>query len=126
VGLLLLRATAGTGLAWYGCAQFILWRNSGVWAEVTAITALASGILVVLGYFTFFASAVGVLNSLNVVFSSVTAADLGPSVKLIFIFVAIIAISLLCLGPGALSIDARRFGRHEIFIPAKSMRRSRQ
>ena len=30
------------------------------------------------------------------------------------------AIAVALLGPGALSIDARRFGRREIFIPGKA------
>jgi len=32
---------------------------------------------------------------------------------------AVIAIAVLCLGPGAYSLDARRHGRREIIIPAR-------
>jgi hypothetical protein len=35
------------------------------------------------------------------------------------IFTAVIAIALLCLGPGAYSLDARRHGHREIIIPAR-------
>jgi hypothetical protein len=30
---------------------------------------------------------------------------------------AVIALAVICLGPGALSLDARLFGRREIIIP---------
>jgi len=33
------------------------------------------------------------------------------------IFVAVVAAAVVCLGPGALSVDARLFGRREIIIP---------
>jgi uncharacterized membrane protein YphA (DoxX/SURF4 family) len=35
-------------------------------------------------------------------------------------FIVVIAVALLCLGPGAFSLDARRYGRHEIIIPQKT------
>jgi hypothetical protein len=35
-----------------------------------------------------------------------------------FLF-ALIAIAVICLGPGAYSLDARLFGRREIIIPAR-------
>jgi uncharacterized membrane protein YphA (DoxX/SURF4 family) len=33
---------------------------------------------------------------------------------------AAIALAVICLGPGAFSLDARLFGRREIIIPARS------
>jgi uncharacterized membrane protein YphA (DoxX/SURF4 family) len=34
-----------------------------------------------------------------------------------------IAIALICLGPGAFSVDARLFGRREIIIPGSTLPR---
>jgi hypothetical protein len=36
-----------------------------------------------------------------------------------FAFIMIIGIALACLGPGAFSLDARRYGRREIVIPQR-------
>jgi len=33
---------------------------------------------------------------------------------------AVIALAVICLGPGAYSLDARLFGRREIIIPTRS------
>jgi hypothetical protein len=35
-------------------------------------------------------------------------------------FATVIAVALVCLGPGAFSLDARLFGRREIIIPKAS------
>ena len=37
--------------------------------------------------------------------------------RLISIFVVLVAVAVMLLGPGALSLDARLFGRREIIIP---------
>jgi uncharacterized membrane protein YphA (DoxX/SURF4 family) len=57
-----------------------------------------------------------------------TAAVIGVGAftsNLVFVqalFVGVVALALALLGPGALSIDARLFGRREIIIPHVSRR----
>jgi hypothetical protein len=40
--------------------------------------------------------------------------------KLTAALATVIAVALICLGPGAFSLDARLFGRREIIIPSAS------
>jgi hypothetical protein len=82
LGLLLLRVTVAACLAWYGYVQLAR-QDPTLVTVVMAITGLASGFGMLLGYFTRF------------------------------------AIALLCLGPGAFSLDALRHGHREIIIPQK-------
>jgi len=39
--------------------------------------------------------------------------------KLVVLLIAIVAAAIVCLGPGAFSVDARLFGRREIIIPRR-------
>jgi uncharacterized membrane protein YphA (DoxX/SURF4 family) len=40
--------------------------------------------------------------------------------KLTTALATVIVVALVCLGPGAFSLDARLFGRREIIIPSSS------
>ena len=87
---------------------------------VVATFAVAIGLSFLLGYLTPFASALTAIVSLSVVVVRLLASnfDLG-AVRLSSVFTAVIAIALACLGPGAFSLDARQYGRHEIIIPRR-------
>jgi hypothetical protein len=118
VGLLLLRAAVGITTAmqaWLavsatntdllGAAPAAAWGVCGVALTIGLFTAVCST-LVVVGYalvlfMPFDATVLPRLDSVAAVIGLAAAAALG------------------LLGPGALSVDARLFGRHEIFIPAK-------
>jgi uncharacterized membrane protein YphA (DoxX/SURF4 family) len=43
-----------------------------------------------------------------------------PEIGLMTMFVAVVAATVILLGPGAFSLDARLFGRREIIIPGAS------
>ena len=103
-GLLLLRLTLGLPLIYWGTADLAA-------AHLTAILHLAAGIagiFLVSGLFTPVAGAIIVLAQALIVFSPSFANDGERSMRL---FLAAGAASVAMLGPGAWSVDARRFGR---------------
>jgi uncharacterized membrane protein YphA (DoxX/SURF4 family) len=118
LGLLLLRSGVGLTFLFYSLAYFV--RIGGLEFEtiVVAVVALVSGVLLLIGFVTPIATVLAALMSLGVAFAwFVTPLPniLSPDPALAF--VALIAISLFFLGPGAFSLDARRYGRREIIIP---------
>jgi len=77
------------------------------------------GLSLLAGFLTPFAAGLVALGAIGTVLFE--AAPL-PGVNrfetpLLTILVALVAISIVLLGPGALSVDARVFGRREIIIP---------
>jgi putative oxidoreductase len=103
-GLLLLRLTLGLPLIYWGAADLAA-------AHVTAIPQLAAaiaGTFLVSGLFTPVAGAIIVLTQAWIAFSPAFANDAERSMRL---FLAAAAVSVAMLGPGAWSVDARRFGR---------------
>lgn len=76
----------------------------------------ACGISLLVGYMTPFAGIVAVVVSVS---SAVSSPGLFDT-RLATALVTSNAIAILCLGPGAFSIDARLFGRREILIPDAS------
>ena len=103
-GLLLLRLTLGLPLIYWAVADLAA-------GHVTPIPALAgaiAGILLVSGLFTPVAGAIIVLAEAWMALASTFANDGERSMRL---FLAAAAASVAMLGPGAWSVDARRFGR---------------
>jgi len=76
--------------------------------------AAAAGVSLLSGVFTPMAAAVIALGNL-IALAQETWAERLPVIFLIMVSAAII-----CVGPGAYSIDARLFGRREIIIPLRS------
>ena len=103
-GLLLLRLSLGLPLIYWGTADLAS-------ARITAIPQLAAaiaGVFLISGLFTPVAGAIIVLAQVWMAFSPAFANDGEWSMRL---FVAAGAASVAMLGPGAWSVDARRFGR---------------
>ncbi|HEX4169632.1 MAG TPA: hypothetical protein VHZ55_29565 [Bryobacteraceae bacterium] len=82
--------------------------------------SFVSGLMLLLGLLT---SAAGIVSVLIIIAS---ALSLFPSISrnLIegtswFLFTGTVSVAIVLLGPGALSIDARIFGRREIVIPRR-------
>ncbi len=95
-----------------------------MWA--VALLMVASGTLALIGYMTPVAAIVGGL--LSVATWMPWFHSPAPSLfltRLATFLAAAIAIAIVCLGPGAFSLDARLFGRREIVIrKPSSLRKS--
>jgi uncharacterized membrane protein YphA (DoxX/SURF4 family) len=102
------------------------WRNLGfdTWGAVAL--ALSGGVCLLGGILTPITSVLVVLGAIAYALSWMPAptANLFDT-KLAIINVIAIATAILFLGPGAFSLDARLFGRREIFIPTVRVRQNR-
>ncbi len=114
LGLLLLRAGAGVALVVQATRLFDDAQESGWLRAVAGLTA-AVGILLLVGVLTRFAAAAAAVASGLSWFprSGVVVLEGHMTAALAMV----IAAAVVCLGPGAFSLDARWFGRREIILP---------
>jgi uncharacterized membrane protein YphA (DoxX/SURF4 family) len=97
---------------------FTGWHELKFLSLAVASLTIATGAFLLAGYLT---PLVGIAGALLIVG---TALSWFPSphpdlfeAKITAALVTVISIALVCLGPGAFSLDARLFGRREIIIP---------
>jgi len=96
----------------------------GLW--IVGLLAIASGLSILMGFLTPGAGAIAGLSTVIL-----TLSGRSGSTDIVFldrvgaICVAAVAAALILLGPGALSFDARLFGRREIVFPHDSNPSSR-
>jgi uncharacterized membrane protein YphA (DoxX/SURF4 family) len=118
-GLMLLRTAIGLITAWQGATLIATpgsaWLASAWLTSGAGVTAILVGAALIVGLLTPFAAA---LVAIAAAVSASRAA--GPIVvthdALAHGLVLVDAVSLVLLGPGAYSLDARLFGRREIHI----------
>jgi len=104
-GLLLLRLLAGSGLLYDGIVSA---RSAFDTAQMlTPIVSLAFGAMLVVGLFTPYAGIMAATVEVWIAFSH-------PGYPWPQIGLAVLCLSLIMIGPGAWSIDARLFGRKQI------------
>jgi hypothetical protein len=114
VGLLLLRTAIGLVMAWQGI--WLIAATEGPWlASGAGLAAIVLAVALIAGLLTPVAAA------LVAIAAAVSAARAAGTIMvthdgLAHGLVMIDAVSLVLLGPGAFSIDARLFGRREIHI----------
>jgi len=123
-GLLFLRLAAGAILIAQGIAN--LGDKHGPAPLVLTVMFVMSllGVLLLIGFLTRFVAIAAALATLGCIFSSLPICRVGPLVTPTTAgLAAVIAIAVTCLGPGALSLDARLFGHREIIIPTNLSRR---
>jgi uncharacterized membrane protein YphA (DoxX/SURF4 family) len=114
--LLVLRAALGVALLIQG-ASYLRGPHHIVEA-LCALTTIAGGVLLIIGFLTALVSALITLGAAGVALSLLPlgAPDLFDT-RLADVFAAAILLAVLLLGPGAFSVDARVFGRRQIIIP---------
>jgi len=121
VGLLLLRATGGTLLIVQGAALFTERHESGFLGMAVVFVLCAVGLLLLVGFLSRYSALLAAVVGLTGAFSWSLIASAGPLVTpTAAVLYTVIVVAVICLGPGAFSLDARLFGRREIVIPASS------
>ena len=119
VGLLLLRVCLGVALIYFGIAGV-----SGTPSEPIALAqnsiATVAAIFLLAGLWT---PVMGTLAALDEVWIALSLDSPARQDTWIHIFLAILAVSVAMLGPGAWSIDARLFGRKRFDIDRTRGRR---
>jgi len=121
IGLLILRVAIGVVLIVQGVDYLVGQHSGGLVTWVVSRLAVASGVLLVIGYLTPISGVLVVLTSIGglVLFlRNPSPHFINPA--LAGCVIVAVAIAIICLGPGAFSIDARLFGRREIVIPDSS------
>jgi uncharacterized membrane protein YphA (DoxX/SURF4 family) len=87
-------------------------------AYLGGLAALASGIALLIGFLTPVAGTLVTLSEIGMALSWLPSLPSNPfEARLVTVFVAVVSGTIILLGPGALSLDARLFGRREIIIP---------
>lgn len=120
-GLLLLRVAGGAVLIAQGVAYFGNTRELGFLMLVVVSVIGAMGILLLIGLLTRLVALLAALLCASSVLAWFPGSNVGPFVApMTAVLTAVIAVAVVCLGPGALSLDARLFGRREIIIPPSS------
>ena len=124
MGLLLLRVALGVIAAVVGALYLTADAEMRVGLWIAASLAIASGISLLIGFFTPGSGAVVMLGGVGVALTWLPAPRWGllhdPSNAWL---VVVVAVAIVLLGPGAYSLDARLFGRREIVIRSSPNRR---
>jgi uncharacterized membrane protein YphA (DoxX/SURF4 family) len=107
----------GVSVFLQGAAYLLDGHDLGFVSLVVSVLTIAAGTLLLVGYLTPFACILSGLSCLGNAFSWFPApsSDFLEG-KLAAALAVVITLALACLGPGAFSLDARLFGRHEIII----------
>jgi len=119
-GLLLLRLVAGGAAVVRGTVYLLGLADASLAAWLLGVVTVAGGTFLVAGFLTpgaGIAAGAGVAAIVSGA-GAVPGAALSADVVTAFYILAD-AVALVLLGPGALSIDARLFGRREIVIPQR-------
>jgi uncharacterized membrane protein YphA (DoxX/SURF4 family) len=123
-GLLLLRFAVGAVLITQGIAYLGDKHEPGLVVLAMMLVMSLLGLLLLIGLLTRFVAIAALLATLGSISSLLPITRVGPLVTpTAAALAAVIAVAVTCLGPGALSIDARLFGRREIIIPTNLSKR---
>jgi uncharacterized membrane protein YphA (DoxX/SURF4 family) len=113
LGLLLLRIAVGVSAIFQGlnCIRGAAW--------IMGLGEMASGALLVIGFATPLVGAVVAVGAVAEAIARFPLASANPfEVSRVNALIVIVAVAIVLLGPGAVSIDSRLFGRKKIVIPS--------
>jgi len=117
---LLLRSAVGALLILRAIACFLSGHETR-FLMVVAIVTLVSGLLLLVGYWSRLAAVVAAGVGISTMCSWLAAPNVAFfDTTTTAALATVIAAAVVCLGPGAFSLDARLFGRREIIIPRTS------
>lgn len=120
IGLVILRIALAGYLFWRAYTYFRLSQSGHLTLLGFALILVLIAICLLLGRFTLPCSLLAALVGGGSLFGALSSSQDLCSTKLGAEFAIMIAIALACLGPGAYSLDARRYGRREIIIPRRT------
>jgi uncharacterized membrane protein YphA (DoxX/SURF4 family) len=113
-----LRVAIGATAVVEGIAYVSDPNDAALWSWILGVLALCGGVLLLIGFLTPIAGSLILLGALGIACSWLPAPILNLfDATLRTAFVAVVVVAVVFLGPGALSLDARLFGRREIIIP---------
>jgi uncharacterized membrane protein YphA (DoxX/SURF4 family) len=118
LGLILLRISIASHAIAYGFNFFNYPDIASLLTWSTGSLAILVGVAIFIGFLTPLAGGASTIGYLMLGFSRFIEADTskhGDSSPALYL--AVISLSLVLLGPGAFSMDARLFGRREIILP---------
>ena len=116
-GLLLLRVTAGAVLILEGIAYWLGNKRELGFLEWMVLGVVgAGGLLLLIGFLTRYVALGAALVAVGTGLSWFSREG-SPVAPTTVVLSTVIAVSIIFLGPGVWSLDARLFGRREIVIP---------
>ena len=118
LGLLLLRTVVASAIVHNG-AQ-LLRGSPDLVACLVASFSFAAGLCLLLGAITPVVSLIVACSLAAYQFFGITATNGFVLTGFVLLRIAILALAVTFLGPGAYSFDARKFGRREIRIPPRT------
>jgi uncharacterized membrane protein YphA (DoxX/SURF4 family) len=105
------------------CVFTLLGSHTQVLSWAIGSLEVLVGIALLFGFLTPIAGASALLGNLAIaIYWFLTSGENAHGKAVASIYLAVISLAIVLLGPGAFSVDARLFGRREIVIPEASRR----
>jgi len=118
VGLLLLRVSVASVVIVQGTHCLSPLTGPGFGMPLAGLLAVLSGVLLLVGFLTPIASLLTILFGTGFSFSWLPPLSADEcSSKILGFAIMIVAVAIVFLGPGSVSLDSRVFGRRKVIIP---------
>jgi uncharacterized membrane protein YphA (DoxX/SURF4 family) len=118
VGLIFLRIAVALAAFMFSYSAISAAGGVSLIGWVAGSVAIVVGLALLIGFLTPVAAAIATMGFLIMSVSRLRSTDvLMQDSAITWLCLAVMSIALVLIGPGALSLDARIFGRREIIIP---------